>query len=108
MHLSLHRATLTYGGGLTLHTAASGKVEGLDTLYLSLVDRDGVEAVGEVRVNIAYLNGLAADTVVAEALDLVPGLELAGEPGTLLADPPAALAAASAPIRMLIDMTLHD
>jgi L-alanine-DL-glutamate epimerase-like enolase superfamily enzyme len=108
MHLSLHRTTLTYGGGLTLHTAASGKVAGLATLYLSLVDADGIEAAGEVRVNIAYLNGLPADTVVAEALDLVPRLDLAGDPAELLADPPSELAAASAPIRMLVDMALHD
>lgn len=108
MHLSLHRADLTYGGGLTLHTAASGKIAGLDTLYLRLVNPDGIEAAGEVRVNIAYLNGLPADTVVAEALDLVPRLDLAGDPAALLADPPPALAAASAPIRMLVDMALHD
>jgi L-alanine-DL-glutamate epimerase-like enolase superfamily enzyme len=108
MHLSLHRQTLTYGGGLTLHTAASGKVAGLDTLYLRLVDGDGIEAVGEVRVNIAYLSGMPADTVVSEALDLVPRLDLTGDPAVLLADPPGKLAAASAPVRMLVDMALHD
>lgn len=108
MHLSLHRADLTYGGGLTLHTAASGKVTGLDTLYLCLLDDDGIEAAGEVRVNIAYLNGLPAETVVSEALDVISRFDLSGDPAVLLSDPPPLLAAASAPIRMLVDTALHD
>ncbi|WP_102960091.1 mandelate racemase/muconate lactonizing enzyme family protein [Mangrovicella endophytica] len=108
MRLSLHRALLTYGGGLTLHTASSGKVAGLDALYLRLVDGDGVEAVGEVRINIAYLNGLAAETVLAEAVALLPRLDLSGDPVALLAEPPALLQTASAPVRMLLDMALHD
>ncbi|MEF2072889.1 mandelate racemase/muconate lactonizing enzyme family protein [Consotaella aegiceratis] len=108
MHLSLHRTMLSYGGGLTLHTASSGPVAGLDTLYLRLRDRDGIEAVGEVRINIAYLNGLSPDAVLAEAQSVLQTLDLSPDPLALLADPPPALAGAKAPVRMLIDMALHD
>jgi len=108
MRRSLHRAMLHYGPGLVLHTASSGRIEGLDTLYLHLRDKDGIEATGEVRLNIAYLHGLAAEAVVAEALALLPELDLEGEVAGLLANPPAALAAASAPVRMLVDLALHD
>lgn len=108
MRRSLHRAMLHYGQGLVLHTASSGRIEGLDTLYLHLRDADGIEATGEVRLNITYLNGLAAEAVVAEALALLPKLDLEGETAELLAAPAAALAGASAPIRMLVDLALHD
>ncbi|SEQ28168.1 L-alanine-DL-glutamate epimerase [Faunimonas pinastri] len=108
MRLSLHRAMLTYRGGLLLHTASSGKVPGLDTLYLRIEDEDGAVATGEVRINIAYLNGIPAEAVVAEALRVLPGLGLSGDPATLLDAPPPALREASAPLRMLVDMALHD
>ncbi|SFJ52243.1 L-alanine-DL-glutamate epimerase [Bosea sp. OK403] len=108
MRLSLHRAMLSYGGGLLLHTASSGPVAGLDTLYLALQDADGIKATGEVRINIAYLNGLAAEDVVTEALALLPRLDLTPAPEMLLAAPPPLLSRASAPLRMLVDLALHD
>ncbi|WNJ88538.1 mandelate racemase/muconate lactonizing enzyme family protein [Bosea sp. 685] len=108
MRLSLHRAMLSYGGGLLLHTASSGPVAGLDTLYLALQDADGITATGEVRINIAYLNGLAAEDVAAEALALLPHLDLTPAPETLLAAPPPLLSRAAAPLRMLVDLALHD
>jgi L-alanine-DL-glutamate epimerase-like enolase superfamily enzyme len=107
MRASLHRAMLTYGGGLVLHTASSGRIDGLDTLYLRLEERD-VVAAGEVRINIAYLNGLAAETVLAEAVDVIGRLDLSRDAGSLLAEPPAAFTEASAPVRTLIDCALHD
>ncbi|GAB4067838.1 mandelate racemase/muconate lactonizing enzyme family protein [Ancylobacter sonchi] len=107
MRVSLHRATLTYGGGLVLHTAASGRVAGLDALYLRL-ERDGLVAVGEVRLNIAYLNGLPAETVLAEAVEVVGRLDFRAGAAALLAATPAPVAQASAPVRTLIDSALHD
>ena len=98
---------LTYGGGLTLHTASSGRVAGLDTLYLRLIE-NGIEATGEVRINSTYLNGLEAEDLVEEALDLLPRLSLAPDFSQAIDDPPAALARASAPLRMLVDIALHD
>ncbi|MFK8253252.1 mandelate racemase/muconate lactonizing enzyme family protein [Ancylobacter terrae] len=107
MRVSLHRAALTYSDGLVLHTASSGRIEGLDTLYLRL--RDGaIDAVGEVRLNIAYLNGLPAETVLAEAIETVNGIDFSADPTALLASAPPTLAAASAPVRMLVDTALHD
>lgn len=108
MRLSLHRAMLHYGPGLVLHTASSGRIDGLDTLYLRVRDADGIEAAGEVRINIAYLNGLAAETVAGEAVSVLRGLEIGDDPLAFLACAPAALSAASAPVRMLIDLALHD
>lgn len=107
MRASLHRAMLTYGGGLVLHTASSGRVEGLDTLFLRL-EAAGTVAVGEVRLNIAYLNGMAAETVLAEAVEVIAGMDLRRAPAALLAEPPRAFTQASAPVRTLIDCTLHD
>lgn len=107
MRVSLHRALLAYGGRLVLHTAASGRVAGLDTLYLRLDDGETI-AVGEVRLNIAYLNGLGADEVLAEAAALVGVLDFSADAAAFLAEPPAAFRAASAPVRMLIDGALHD
>ncbi|HEY9213663.1 MAG TPA: mandelate racemase/muconate lactonizing enzyme family protein [Ancylobacter sp.] len=107
MRVSLHRALLTYGGGLVLHTAASGRIAGLDTLYLHLDDGETV-AAGEVRLNIAYLNGLDAEEVLAEAVAVAGGLDWRIDAATLIAEPPATLRTASAPVRMLIDGALHD
>ncbi|TNC06195.1 mandelate racemase [Methylobacterium terricola] len=107
MRLFLHRAMLHYAG-LTLHTASSGPVAGLDTLHLALRDRDGIDAAGEVRINVAYLNGLEPAAILAEAKAVLPRLDLTGEPAVILADPPAPLAGASAPLRMLVDLALHD
>jgi L-alanine-DL-glutamate epimerase-like enolase superfamily enzyme len=106
MQASLHRATLNYGNGLMLHTASSGPVTGLDTLYLCLRDGD-VVATGEVRINIAYLNGLRAEVVLAEALSLFDRIDWSRDAADLLADE-LIWAEASAPVRMLLDMALHD
>ncbi|MCJ8145039.1 mandelate racemase/muconate lactonizing enzyme family protein [Ancylobacter sp. A5.8] len=107
MRVSLHRALLTYGGGLVLHTASSGRIAGLDTLYLRL-ETGTVVAVGEVRLNIAYLNGLEAEAVLAEAVDVVGRIDFAIGAASLLTLPPAAFSEASAPVRTLIDGALHD
>lgn len=107
MKVSLHRALLTYSGGLVLHTAASGRVAGLDTLWLRLDDGETV-AAGEVRLNIAYLNGLDPEEVLAEAVAVVGALDFSASAAEMIAAPPAVLAEASAPVRMLVDGALHD
>ena len=48
MKIILWRGKLHYAG-VTLHTAASGAINALDTLWLQLDD-----AIGEVRLNISY------------------------------------------------------
>jgi L-Ala-D/L-Glu epimerase len=101
---TLHRTALHYGGDLVLHTASSGSVGHLDALYLRLVDAN-VSAVGEVRINIAYLNGYAADALIDEARAMVKRIDWSRGARALLDD---SYAAYSAPIRTLIDSALHD
>lgn len=106
MRASLYRSMLHYGGHLMLHTASSGPVPGLDTLHLCLTE-DGFAGVGEVRINIAYLNGLAAEVVEAAAISLCERLDWSRSAEDLLADT-AAFAGEPAPVRMLLDCALHD
>ncbi|MEI5681481.1 MULTISPECIES: mandelate racemase/muconate lactonizing enzyme family protein [unclassified Mesorhizobium] len=106
MRASLHRAMLHYGGNLMLHTASSGPVSGLHALYLHLDDGD-VAGTGEVRINIAYLNGLSEDAVEQEAIALFETIDWSRKPEALLADA-TILKGVSAPVRMLLDGALHD
>lgn len=103
MRASLHRAMLHYGGGLMLHTASSGPVSGLDALYLHL-DDGAITGTGEVRINIAYLNGLSAEAVEQEAIAVFEAIDWSRKADALLSDRPTA----SAPVRMLLDGALHD
>lgn len=107
MRISLYRAELGYGGGLVLHTASSGSVPRLDELYLRLADRHA-EGLGEVRINIAYLNGLTAESVIADAVSAIERADWTRDPGDLLAHMEAWTAGSTAPVRALIDASLHD
>ncbi|WP_271896853.1 mandelate racemase/muconate lactonizing enzyme family protein [Candidatus Phyllobacterium onerii] len=106
MRASLYRTSLRYGGGLMLHTASSGPVDGLDTLHLRLQDKV-ITAVGEVRINIAYLNGMAAETVESEAVGLLECVDWTKDAERLLTDL-SITDGVSAPVRMLVDIALHD
>jgi L-alanine-DL-glutamate epimerase-like enolase superfamily enzyme len=104
MRASLHVAELRYRGGLVLHTASSGSVPHLEELYLHL--RDGERSgIGEVRANIAYLNGLASETVTAAAMAAARAVDWSRDPRELLRSMPADWLA---PVRMLVDGALHD
>jgi L-alanine-DL-glutamate epimerase-like enolase superfamily enzyme len=107
LHASLHKAELRYRGGLVLHTASSGSVPHLAELYLRLAHGKLV-GIGEVRINIAYLNGLAPEAVAAEALSAVREIDWERDAERLLAEMPDRTARWSAPVRMLIDCALHD
>ncbi|SFB34279.1 L-alanine-DL-glutamate epimerase [Rhizobium sp. NFR07] len=106
MKVSLHRAMLQYGGGLLLHTASSGPIGGLDTLYLKL-ERGPHAGIGEVRINIAYLNGISPETCLGQALSVIDGLNWSMEPAAIQAEL-AGMAGVIAPVRMLVDIALHD
>lgn len=108
LNVSLLSAPLHYGGGLQLHTASSGSVTQLDALYLIIEDASGIRAIGETRLNIAYLNGLAADYVIAEAVAMIKEAPWTLGAGTLLDDFDAHFAQYCAPVRMLVDIALHD
>jgi L-alanine-DL-glutamate epimerase-like enolase superfamily enzyme len=105
--VSLRRADLHYGNGVQLHTAASGSVGELQALYLCLDDGQH-HAVGEVRINIAYLNGYGPDEIIAQALQALSALPWQQEPEQLLTEMPHWAAALSMPVHTLIDCALHD
>ena len=107
MRVSLHSADLHYGGGLVLHTASSGSIARLTEIYLWLDDGETV-GVGEVRANIAYLNGFAVGTVVERATAAVGEVEWTRDPADLIATMPEWGARLIAPVRALIDCALHD
>jgi hypothetical protein len=71
MKAQLFRGDLHYAG-VTLHTAASGPVTALDTLWLRLEDR-GVTGIGEVRLNIRYLHGYREEQVLNNLLQHLNG-----------------------------------
>nr|WP_238485638.1 mandelate racemase/muconate lactonizing enzyme family protein [Rahnella ecdela] len=102
----MYRAELRYPH-LQLYTASSGSVPGLDQLYLLLEDKN-FNGLGEVRINIAYLNGYSAEEVLRDVVRALRQLDLSQTASTLLMNLPQSLADFLAPTRMLIDIALHD
>ena len=90
-----------------LHTASSGSIARLTEIYLRLDDGETV-GVGEVRANIAYLNGFAVGTVVERATAAVGEVEWTRDPADLIATMPEWGARLIAPVSALIDCALHD
>jgi L-Ala-D/L-Glu epimerase / N-acetyl-D-glutamate racemase len=107
LRVSLHSADLHYGGGLVLRTASSGSVPHLTEIYLRLDDGDTI-GIGEVRANIAYLNGFDECMVVKGAIRAVSELDWTRDPAELLATMAEWGLPLIAPVRMLIDGALHD
>jgi L-alanine-DL-glutamate epimerase-like enolase superfamily enzyme len=107
LRVSLHTAELHYGGGFALHTASSGRIAHLSEIYLRLDDGETV-GIGEVRANIAYLNGLAEETVLNEAVNSVRAVDWTRDPADLLATMAEWGKPLLAPVRTLIDCALHD
>ena len=104
MKVRLYRNLLTYSG-LTVHTASSGPVGGLDTLHLELDDGTH-RALGEARINCAYLNGYEPDYLLERACEGVGTLDWNSAPEDLR----ACIASGSlpAPVKMLFDIALWD
>jgi L-alanine-DL-glutamate epimerase-like enolase superfamily enzyme len=107
VRVSLHAADLHYGGNLVLHTASSGSIAHLSEIYLR-VDDGATVGIGEVRVNIAYLNGYAPETVTRAAIDAVGAIDWTRDPADLLATIGEWGTRLIAPVRTLIDCALHD
>jgi len=99
--ITLWRGELHYAG-VTLHTAASGAINALDTLWLQLDD-----AIGEVRLNISYLHGYSAEQVLQDVTRALSQWSSNDDTQTLL-NRTAADASLLTPTRMLLDMALHD
>ena len=90
-----------------LHTASSGSISHLSEIYLRL-DDGAIVGIGEVRVNIAYLNGYAPEIVTQAAITAVSAIDWTRDPVDLLATMPEWDAGLIAPVRTLIDCALHD
>jgi L-alanine-DL-glutamate epimerase-like enolase superfamily enzyme len=100
-------ADLHYGGGLVLHTATSGSIPSLKEIYLRLDDGDAI-GIGEVRTNIAYLNGYDEKTVIEAAIAAVRDVDWRRDPLDLIAMMALWEAPYIAPVRTLVDCALHD
>jgi L-alanine-DL-glutamate epimerase-like enolase superfamily enzyme len=107
LRVSLHSAELHYGVGFALHTASSGRIAQLSEIYLRLDDGETV-GIGEVRANIAYLNGLAEETVMEHATAVLHTVDWARDPADLLATLADWGRPLIAPVRTLVDTALHD
>lgn len=106
MKAQLFRGDLHYAG-VTLHTAASGPVTALDTLWLRTEDR-GVTGIGEVRLNIRYLHGYREEQVLNNLLQRLNGWDWRREPAAQLAALHEEDRTLLPPSRMALDMALHD
>jgi L-alanine-DL-glutamate epimerase-like enolase superfamily enzyme len=107
LRVSLHSADLHYGGGLVLHTASSGSIPHLREIYLRLDDGETI-GIGEVRANIAYLNGFAEGAVVERAAAAAGSVDWTRDPADLIATMADWGRPLIAPVRTLIDCALHD
>lgn len=105
--VSLYAGDLHYGNGIVLHTASSGTVSKLESLFLRLDDGTH-SAVGEVRKNIAYLNGYSAEQVVADTVGALNEVNWEQSPEALLQTMPHWARRVTMPARCLIDCALHD
>tara|TARA_R110002020_G_scaffold475295_2_gene709449 strand:- start:5910 stop:7001 length:1092 start_codon:yes stop_codon:yes gene_type:complete len=104
MDLRLYRSNLSYAG-LTLHTSSSGPVSGLDTLYL-VIDDGLHQALGEVRLNCAYLNGYEPEYLIERARWGIRSFDWEASADILRESVQAS--GLPAPVRMLIDIALWD
>ncbi|WP_226568570.1 mandelate racemase/muconate lactonizing enzyme family protein [Mangrovibacter yixingensis] len=102
----LYRGMLHYQG-VTLHTASSGSVSGLDSLWLHL-ECDGVFGTGEVRLNIRYLHGYSEQQVLDNLTHWLNTLNWHTTPSAMLEAVHHADSTLLAPARMVVDIALHD
>ncbi|WP_034911517.1 mandelate racemase/muconate lactonizing enzyme family protein [Erwinia sp. 9145] len=106
MKARLWRGDLHYAG-VTLHTAASGAINALDTLWLTL-DDDGAQGVGEVRLNIQYLHGYSETQVLNNVQQYLARRNGTQEIAAQLAAVHAPDSGLLTPSRMLLEMALLD
>lgn len=105
---SLYRARVHYRPEDALHTATSGRIEGLDELYLHLESEGVTVGLGEVRENIEYLSGVPAAASRAAVLELLELLDLGAPPEQILQALPEHSGDLPAIAPTLVDIALHD
>ena len=101
-------STLRYRDGLQVHTAASGAVAGIRECYLHLERNGETAALGEVRLNIEFLTGIHEDTLLRSIIDAVASTDWSQPMDQLLAGLDERANEFDAPVRALLDLTLHD
>ena len=101
-------ADLHYRPGIQVHTATSGAIDALSEIYLAVEQDAALLGCAEIRLNIAYLTGLAPDDIVAEAVAAVDAIDWGVGPQALLDALPSEAADSATPVRALIDCFLHD
>lgn len=101
-------ADLHYRPGIQVHTATSGPINALKEIYL-VVER-GEELLGcaEIRINIAYLTGLAPARIVEDTVAAIGRIDWEAGPQTLIGDLPRGGRDLPLPVHALIDCLLHD
>src|SRR5260221_1845972 len=106
--VTLLAASLHYPPELVLHTASSGRISALDTLYLVIARDDQPAGFGEIRENVAYLTGVEPAAVREGIGTLVRALDWARPREEIVAQF-ARLRLAAPPIcRALLDIALVD
>lgn len=106
MRARLYRGMLHYHG-VTLHTASSGSVAGLDTLWLVL-DDESLQGIGEVRLNISYLHGYSQNSVLENVVTVLSNWNWQQSAEQMLDAVHRDECLLLAPGRMLLDCALHD
>ena len=66
--VGLYEAELHYEPGLAVHTATSGRLTQLTSLFL-VIESDGHTGLAELRINCEYLTGLSPNTMRQQVLD---------------------------------------
>ena len=108
MRIRLLQNHIHYHPGLVLHTASSGAVGHLAELYLVLEENRQVLGIGEVRENIAYLNGLDLEQVRAAVVTLLDEIRWEAGPQEIIEDLRSQTEKHPAVARALVDSAMHD
>lgn len=106
--IALAEVSLTYEGGLVLHTASSGAVPELQELRLVIHDDKQLIAIGASRVNIAYLSGISAKAVTEAVVAAAPLLDWSLTGGAFVGMLDDRFPGLPAPARMLFEMAAMD
>jgi L-alanine-DL-glutamate epimerase-like enolase superfamily enzyme len=106
--VTLLRVQLHYSNGMVLHTATSGAVPALDELRLVVRQHGALVALGATRVNIAYLSGLPAETLVAQCCEVAKTLDWTLPWNALRVQFDAHFPTHATACRMLFDMAAAD
>ncbi len=73
--VALYEYEFHYEPALAVHTATSGRLTGLTSLFLVIDTGEGIVGLSELRINVEYLTGIAMPAMRAQALACVSALD---------------------------------